>query len=320
MKTDLEIRPVLVVYGSERGLVEQAVRHVRAKVVQGAMADFNHDRLSAKTASVEQVLGCCRTLPVMAPLRLVELSDGDAFNAEALLKIADYAAAPSPEAVLLIVAGKIDKRTKAAKALDAQGCLQGYEPLTEDEAIPYAQRRAKDHGLTLEREAAIELVAAVGSDLQLIERALEKLELVCTDQTVHAEQVETHISQTRVESVFALTDAIAAGDQGQALTVLGQMLDAREAPLRILSTMLWHQRQVVRARALLDRGLASGEVMGQINIRNRDRFLQQVRAIPAQRAAQGLAAIARTDRQLKSSRMPARAVMERVVLELAALR
>jgi DNA polymerase III delta subunit len=120
--------------------------------------------------------------------------------------------------------------------------------------------------------------------------------------------------------VFALTDAIAAGEGGPALGVLGQMLDAREAPLRILSTMLWHQRQVVRARALLDRGLDGGEVMAQINIRNRDRFLKQVRAIPAARAAQGLALIARTDRLLKSSRMPARAAMERAVLELCALR
>ncbi len=321
VKTDLEPQPVMVVCGPERALVQAAVRHLRSAVVSGAMADFNHDRLQGKGLSVEQALACARTLPVMAPQRLVEINDAEALGAESLEKIAKYAREPCAESVLLLVASDVDGRTRAAKAFRELGCMYRYEHLDEPGLARYARDRARAIGLKLDEEAAVTLVAAVGTELLLVERALEKLELVSGAGEVRLADIEEHISQTRVESIFKLTEAIGNGKAGAALEVLGQMLDAREAPLRILATLAWQQRQLMRARGLLDEGMPGGEVARAVKVfRFADRFLSQVRSMPAARVRAGLLVLASADRRLKSSRVPARAVMERTVIELTQLR
>jgi len=99
------------------------------------------------------------------------------------------------------------------------------------------------------------------------------------------------------------------------------MLDAREAPLRILATLVWQQRQLVRARALLDQGMSGSQVAREVRVfRFADRFIAQLRAMTAQRVRKGLAVLAETDRKLKSSRVKPRMLMEATVIELASLR
>ncbi|MBN2361085.1 MAG: DNA polymerase III subunit delta [Deltaproteobacteria bacterium] len=319
--TDLPLQPVLVVCGVERALVDAAVRGVRHKFLQAPMADFNHDRLSGRTAAVEQILACARTVPMMARQRLVEVNDAEALNAEALDKIAGYAAQPAPHSVLLLVARDIDRRTRAARALEELGCLFCYQQLDEDSVVRIAQERARALGLTLDEEAAQLLVTAVGTELLLVERALEKLQLVVGSGPVPIEAIEEHTAQTRVESIFKLTDAIAAGDRARALEVVGQMLDAREAPLRILATLAWQQRQLIRARDLLDRGTPAPEVLRSVKVfRFGERFLRSVRALPRQRVASGLLLLERADRAFKSSRVKPRLALESAVLQLVALR
>lgn len=317
VETDLSPLPVMVVCGQERALVDAAVSHIRSSTLQGAMVDLNHDRLQGRQVSAEQVIGCAKTLPVMAPRRLVEVADAEALGADAMLKIADYAKEPAQEAVLLLIARDIDKRTKAAKALDKLGCLFRYEHLTENGMIRYATKRARSMGMQLGEESASVLVASVGNELQLVERALEKLMLVVTDGQVDIEHIEKHIAQTRVESIFKLTEAIAQGDRGGALSVLGQMLDAREAPLRILATLAWQQRQLIRARSMLSRGASSSDILRAVKVfRFRDEFMRQVRSMSDRKITAGLQLIYKADRLLKSSRTRPRAVMERTVMDL----
>ena len=320
VRTDLELRPVMFICGEERALVDAAVAHVRREALAGGMPELNHDRLSGKTSAPEQIIACARTLPVMAPRRLVEVGEGEGLGADALERIARYGEDPVTEAVLLIVARDIDRRTRGARAIEKLGALFRYQHLDEPSLRAFAREHARQLGFVLEREAAELLVTSVGSELQLIERALEKLALVSEDGQVSVASVEEHVAQTRVESIFNLTEAIARGDRGGALEVLGQMLDAREAPLRILATLGWQQRLVLRARDMLDRGASSGELRGAIRVRYFDRFLRQVRALNARRTATGLDVIERTDRALKSSRARARVIIERAVIELATLR
>ena len=322
VRTDLELKPVMFVCGPERALVKGAIQHIRQQVLAGsAMADFNHDRISGKTAAVERIIACAKTLPVMSAQRLVEVDEGEALGADGLQVIAAYAADPVPESVLLIVAKDIDKRTKAAKALAKLACLFRYEHLDEYGLTQYTQKRAREMKLQLDDEAASVLVTAVGTELLLVERALEKLQLVKEQGAITVADVEEHISQTRIESVFNLTEAIARGRVGEALQVLGQMLDAREAPLRILATLVWQQRQLVRARALLDQGMPGRQVAREVRVfRFGERFISQVQSMTAQRVRKGLAVLADTDRKLKSSRVAARILMEGTVIALASLR
>ena len=61
---------VLAMGGAERVYVDDALTTVRSALFGAdrsrGMADFNHDRTSARERSFNQVASMCRTLPVMA--------------------------------------------------------------------------------------------------------------------------------------------------------------------------------------------------------------------------------------------------------------
>ena len=69
--------PVLALGGEEAGYIADIKHMLTKQVVEGPMADLNHDRLSAKEKTVGETLQLAQTLPMMAPKRLIEVSDAD---------------------------------------------------------------------------------------------------------------------------------------------------------------------------------------------------------------------------------------------------
>ena len=67
-----ELPAVVAFGGAERVFVDDALVAVRSRVLSGGLADFNHDRTSARERRGVDVVALCNTLPVMAPRRLVE--------------------------------------------------------------------------------------------------------------------------------------------------------------------------------------------------------------------------------------------------------
>ena len=74
------IPPVLAIGGEEAGYVAEIKKLVVKQVVEGPMAELNHDRLSAKEKEIPQMLQLAQTLPMMAPKRLIEVSDADVWG------------------------------------------------------------------------------------------------------------------------------------------------------------------------------------------------------------------------------------------------
>ena len=56
-----ELPAVIGMGGAERVYVDDALATIRASALTGGMADFNHDRASARERSVSQVVSMCRT-------------------------------------------------------------------------------------------------------------------------------------------------------------------------------------------------------------------------------------------------------------------
>jgi DNA polymerase-3 subunit delta len=311
-----ELPPVVAFGGAERIFVDDALTAVRSRVLSGGLADFNHDRTSARERRGVEVIALCNTLPVMAPRRLVEVRDADAFGEDDVEALATYLERPCRETVLCLVLGDIDERGRLAKLLvksrDALVCR--FEHPKEWEMPRFVERRAKRLKVGLQPGAADALALTVGNDLTLLERALEKL-AIAVDGDVSGDDVGHHVADTHMEDAFAWVRAVARADRDAALRATAALQAAREEPLRLLGLLAWQLRQIATARALLDDGKDAARELRLFGDRAGP-VLQAARAFDPARHAARLVRVADADRALKSSRQPPWLQMVRLVQDL----
>lgn len=316
-----ELPPVVAMGGAERIYVDDALATLRKRVLEGGLADFNHDRTSARDRSVGEILAMCKTLPVMARRRLVEVKDAGELRDEAVEILDAYLERPSPDTVLVLVFGDIDLRSALTKLLDKKALLCRFEHPRERDMASHVTRRARRHGLKLDREAVDALAATVGADLTLLERALEKLAVVAEDGKVTSLLVERHVADTHLEDAFAFSAAVARQERAAALAALGGLQAAREEPIRLVGLLAWQLRQIARARALLDEGQSPQELGRELGLFG-DRLqsvLQAARRGNMAMHAKRMMRVAQADQRLKGSRQPPWLVMAHLVMDLCPL-
>lgn len=313
---DGTLAPVVGFGGAERVFVDDALVTIRERVLSGGLADFNHDRTSLRDRRGLEVVSLCKTLPVMAKQRLVEVRDADAAVDADVEAFAAYLDNPNPETVLCLVFGDIDLRDKLPKLLDKSknAILCRFDHPKEREMPGLVARRAKKLKIKLQPGAADALAVTVGTDLTLLERALEKL-AIATDGEVSAADVSKHVADTHLEDAFAFVRAVAQGNREAAIRGAAALQAAREEPLRLLGLLAWQLRQVAQARALLDDGKDAARELNLFGDRAAP-VLQAARRYDPARHAQRLVLLATADIELKSSRQPAWLLMTRLVTEL----
>lgn len=316
---DGDIPPLVSMGGPERLFVDEALASLRRRVLAGAIAEFNHDRVSAKEKTGDEVVALARTLPTFAPRRLVEVHDADDLNEASSQRLLEYLALPVPETVLVFVFGTLDLRAKLPKALKKAGLLCRFDHPREFEMPRLVKARARRHKLKLSPDAEEALALTVGTDLGLLERALEKLALVAGDgQELELEQISEHVADTHLEDAFRLARAVAEQNRVEALRSLASLERARAVPLALTGLLAWQLRQLLRARDLLDDGRSSEEVGKALNAygARAKALVGAARKLETEQHKRRLLRLAHVDRALKSSRADGWQLMQRLVLEL----
>jgi DNA polymerase-3 subunit delta len=310
--------PVVAFGGAERVFVDDALSSLRARVLSGGLADFNHDRGTGRDRRGFDIVAMCKTLPVMAPRRLVEIKDADSLHDADVEVLAAYLESPSPETVLLLVFGEVDLRSKLPKLLEKSklALLCRFDHPKDREMPSLVLRRAKKLGLKVDGNAADALALTVGTDLTLLERALEKLAIAVDEgAAITAAAVSQHVADTHLEDAFAFVRAVAVADRKEAIRGAAQLQAAREEPLRLIGLLAWQLRQVAQARALLDDGRDPAQELRLFGDRAAP-VLRAARALSPERHARRLVQLAEADVGLKSSRQPPWLLMMRLVHEL----
>jgi len=308
--------------GEERLLVDDAFEKLRQRALAEVGApDFNHDRVSGRKETAQGIVNLCRTLPVMSKRRLVEVREAEGIPAADHDLLVDYANNPDPSSTLLLVGEKPDMRLKLFKKLEEAGVLHVFSKLSERELSSWVERRCKHHQIVLQAGAVDSLVAAIGAELMLLERALEKLRLVVGEGGVVTEdQVAEHVAVTRVETSFKIVDAMAQGNLADALQTMLSVVDAGEPPLRLLGALAWAQRQQIRFLDLILGGEPVFQAARTCRIfKDEDRAAARVKAVGREGLSAGLAAIAEADRSLKSSSVNDEEVLMELLLKLTRL-
>lgn len=315
-----KILPLYFLYGDEEFLIQEALDLVTEAVVDAGARDFNFNTFYCRDVSAVELVNLCQTLPFMAEKRLVIAKEFDTLKAADLDQITPYLNDPSPSTCLVMVSnqGKYEKKA-VLSAVEAHGAVVRVYPLLEREIAPWIEQRAKSRGLAMQRDAAQFLWQVVGNDLQKISSELQKVEISLKDgKTVTIDDVKTVAGDFREYSPFDLAAALGQKNREQALLILSRLLQEGEAPVALLGSLAWNFRRLLTAKAMEAAGAAQDEIMKKLRIifHQTGLFKEQMRRYTRDELRGVFSALLAADRELKSSGMGGRLVLERLIVRL----
>lgn len=159
---------------------------------------------------------------------------------------------------LILTADTVDKRKKLFKILDEVGKVLEFSRLKGDAKLKgrlmvSARELLAANGKELAPGAWLALGKKTGFDLRGSMAALEKLITFTADKSVIDEaDIEAVIGKTREETVFNLTAALTEKNLPASLSILGELLNQGDPPLRILAMLAREIRTLLQARLLLE--------------------------------------------------------------------
>jgi len=275
-----------------------------AELVDEGLRAFNVERIHAGDMTtgdrlaegIGSIAAAARTLPMMSPLRVVIVLQADVLlvpkreseaAARALEELERLIAAPEKSAVLVLVAGALDKRSRLYKLLTKQATLVECGVITD---VADAERWVRNHvaaaGAQIDPPAARLIAQRAGVDVQRLRGDVDRLLLYAHGQkSIGVADVRELVGPAALQDDWAMTNAIEDGRAGEALRQLALLLDAGAPPEKILGQLGWLVRSKFPASS------------------------------PA-RLSTAVDAVFRTDLDLKRSAAAPRVLLERLVAEL----
>ena len=241
-----QLLPGYLVSGDEPLLVQECADAIRAAARAGGCSEREVIEASGRDFDWQVILQSAGNLSLFADRRLLEirLPSGKP-GTEGSKALQEYLEVASPDDVLLIVAGKIDKQStnsKWYKALDKAGATLQLWPIDARELPRWLQQRVVAAGMQIDRDAVQLLAERVEGNLLAAVQEVEKLKLLAADGHITAETVTEGVLDSARYNLFDMVDTALAGNARDSLRKLqGLRGEGTEPPV-----ILWALAREVR--------------------------------------------------------------------------
>jgi DNA polymerase-3 subunit delta len=312
--------PVQLLVGTERLFIDRAVTALRRACV-GEGDSWNEEVFHAKSASSARIVDAARTIPMLGGQRFVLVRNLHELPDKEHDRLSEYFGNPVDSCCLVLTADKLDGRSKLLKIAKQRNYLYEAQPLKPGAMRSFTATEARKRKLKIDEAATAALVDAIGTDLAALDDALERLSLYAGEgQPITVSAVEACITRVRVESIWALVDAVSAQDRRQALKAAASLLDDREPPLRILSLLSRQIRMLGRARQALDDGASAEQAAaaaGAPPFKARD-LARAASRMDLTKLSRAFQVLCEADLTQKGGKCPPEAALEATILALTA--
>jgi DNA polymerase-3 subunit delta len=338
-----KIAPVYVVSGTDEFVRELALREIESAVVDpspGEPIEFNQERFDGQVGSTTAaaVILSANQLPLLgasAGRRLVlvrrarrlveptrrgsEGEESETAPAE-VQALVEYVKDPAPRTVLVLeMEAPPDARRKTWKEIDRAAVVVECNPLKQWEVPEWIGRQAKKLDLRLGNEEVRYLAAEFGADQRRLSTELEKIAIYAAGARISMDELAELLGRGKAQHVFKFVDAVAGREPARALKQLNRLLDEGEPPFPILALLDRRVGQLLMAKEMGGRGKRGAQLAAALQIppRAADELARHAEGFEEGELLTGIRALAETDRALKSTGLPARLLLERLVIQLA---
>jgi DNA polymerase-3 subunit delta len=264
-----------------------------------------------------RVIEAARTGSLFASRRAVVVRGADGLKGEGD-ELPAYLEDPSPDARLVFLAVRPDKRRVVWKRLLESAQVHAAEPLKGRAARAYVSDQVRRRKLALRDEAFEELFERVGQDLRRLMGELDKLEAFAEGQKgpLGAEEVAAVLGRGMAQPLYRIGDAFTMRRRAALLGLMETVLEDGEPPLKVLATLHYAARRVRAARALRDARLPREALASRLGVPpfKVQELMEATREWSDAELRRAVAALCEADRRVKTG-ADARAALAAAVVE-----
>ena len=313
--------PVYFLYGEEDFFQRELIAALMRRWITPDNRDFNFETFDAKSSTVQEWIGACKTLSFFGGQKLVVVRSLEDVQWEDtnVLPLLDYVADPVPESCLVMTARKADRKRKVYKALakikGAGECTAPREPAL----ITWLRTRAKGLGRTLTSGAAKLMVERVGLKPGLLAGELDKVVTFAgKSKSIDETSAREVVGETRLANVWDMTDALKSKNTALALKVLRNQLDHGEEPVKLLGTISWQFRMIWEVKHHQTTGTPPSQIARKMGVApfQAEQALRHTGKFSEVQLREGFRSLFRADRELKSSGKAPEGILETLVMRL----
>lgn len=319
-----DLPAVTLVKGDDPALVAEAARAVIAELVGEQDATMAVEAIGGgEELDAGAVVDACLTPPFFTDRRVVVVRDAGRLDADGAARLVEYLAAPLETTALVLVAGGGAVNVKLQNAAKKVGrVVDASVPNQARARSGWLADRLRQAPVRLDG-AAVSLVAdRLGEDLGRLPALLDVLVSTYGEGArLGADDVEPFVGHEGGTTPWALTDAIDAGDYGQALRVLRRMLGPGDRhPLVVLATLHRHYSAMLRLDgAGVTSDAQAGELLG-VKPFMAGKALRQLNKLGSAKVARAVTLLAEADLDLRGAKTwPEELVLDVLVARLCQL-
>ena len=338
------LRPAYVFIGDEVFFRDHCREALLQHLVPAELREFSLHEVDLAEVRMAEILDRARTPSLMAPfqvffIRGVKALYGRGSHEEEFKAIEKYVEHPNPAAVLIFVADHLsipadvrrmeladrDRYERIRETLGEYCGIVELARVEESDGIRWVMEKAQQENVKIEQDAARELVDALGADMMLVSRELEKLVLFAGEKKrVTLGDVETLVLAAKQRSLYEFTDAISAKDKSRALVVLDALLSTGEGDESAIGLLYMLARTFRQMLVIVEKSVRDTRTIWQALWQGfrvppfaAEDIIRQARRFKSRRElTRALKLIARADMALRSNPPTKRLVLEHLTLQL----
>ena len=204
-------QPVYLLTGEENYYIDHASALFEQNIVDEGFRDFDLIVLYGKETDMSTVLSHAKQFPMMSPVKVVLVKEAQDIPTKEWELLADYLQHPLPQTLLVFCYRnkKLDKRSKAYKAINDNGCIYEHAKLYDNQLPDWIGTFVNKHGHTITQKGSVLIAEYLGNDLSKIENELSKVFISLNPgDVINEDIIERNIGISKDYNVFELQNAI----------------------------------------------------------------------------------------------------------------
>jgi DNA polymerase-3 subunit delta len=301
-----KLTPIYFIAGDEPLLAQECVDAIRAAAHD---AGFRERNVFTVEGGFDWAgfFAETRAGSLFAPQRLIELrlptgKPGE----EGSRTLVELCNDPSPDILLVVTAGKLDKASRSSKwaaALERAGIAVTLYPIETRQLPMWIERRMRTRGLAPGPGVVDMLAHYTEGNLLACAQEIDKLAMLMSG-SVSVDDIAGNLGDNARFSVFALADMALAGDTKSVARILRVLKAEGEAPVLVLWSLGREVRELARMAQAIATGRSESQVLDDFRVWQRRKPLVR-KALARTRLGEWhdlIGAVARADRVVKGRR------------------
>jgi len=233
---------------------------------------FNYRRFDSKGLTVDEIEDAVNTFPMFAERTLVEIHDYDIFKSEDKERLCEvFSDLPEFACIIFIyntIEYKPDGRIKINKEILKNANVVEFVVQDQNKLIKWIRQHYQDAGKTISISDAEYLALITGGLMATLNGEIEKTAAFTSENTVTRKDIDAVVTPVLDTVAYKLSDAIISGNSTQALRLLDELFQMREAPHKLMYSISQKIRQLLAARICIDNNLGKDKLMEMCGIRH----------------------------------------------------